>query len=50
MALGQIPLVAVFEYVDRYALPEWAIDAVLRIDAQWLAMVNDDGDKRQTNH
>lgn len=43
MTAGQIPISAVHAYVDRYQLPEWSVDAVLKIDAQWLELVNEDG-------
>lgn len=42
MALGHIPISAVHSYVDRYALPEWCVDALLKIDAAWLMMVSED--------
>ena len=34
-ALGPIPLTAVWEYVDRYGLPDWTIDALFTLDATW---------------
>lgn len=43
MSLGRIPIVAVHAYVDRYGLPEWCVDALLKIDVGWLAMEDDDG-------
>jgi len=33
--LGPIPLTAIWEYVDRYALPDWTIDALFTLDATW---------------
>lgn len=42
MGVGPIPLSAVHAYIDRYGLPEWSVDALLRIDAVWLK-VNQDG-------
>jgi hypothetical protein len=35
--LGPIPITAIWAYVDRYALPEWAVDAVISLDAEWRA-------------
>lgn len=35
--LGPIPLTAIWEYVDRYALPDWTIDAIFSLDAAWRA-------------
>lgn len=26
-----------WRYVDRYALPEWTVEALLGLDYQWLA-------------
>jgi hypothetical protein len=43
MSAGQIPISAVHAYVDRYELPEWSVDALLKIDVEWLALVNEDG-------
>jgi hypothetical protein len=43
MTLGRIPIVAMHEYVDRYALPHWSVDALMKIDAEVLAMEHDDG-------
>lgn len=35
--LGPIPLTAIWEYVDRYQLPDWTIDAIFSLDACWQA-------------
>ena len=43
MGVGPIPLTAMLIYVDRYGLPEWALDALMQIDSKWLEMVNADG-------
>ena len=32
---GPIPIVAIFQYVDRYALPDWTVDAVISLDIAW---------------
>ena len=42
MAMGPIPLTAMWLYVDRYGLPEWALDALMRIDGQWLEIMHDE--------
>lgn len=34
-ALGPIPITASWAYVDRYHLPEWAVDAMITLDAAW---------------
>lgn len=36
-AVGPIPLTAIWEYVDRYALPAWTIDAIFSLEAAWRA-------------
>lgn len=39
MTIGPIPVTAIFDYVDRYAMPEWTVDALMKIDAEWLELV-----------
>lgn len=34
-AVGPIPLPAIWAYVDRYQLPEWTVDAIISLDAEW---------------
>lgn len=41
-SVGPIPLTAIFEYVDRFELPPWSIDALLAIDARILIEVLDE--------
>lgn len=42
MSVGPIPLSVMWMYVDRYALPEWVIDALMRIDRAWLEIMHDE--------
>jgi hypothetical protein len=36
MGIGPIPITAIHDYIDRYELPEWCIEALLRLDQEWL--------------
>lgn len=40
MSFGPIPITAVWQYVDRYALPEWSVEAIMRLDGEYLELVN----------
>ena len=43
MAVGPIPISAMWSYVDRYGLPEWSLDALMRIDGEWHKVHSDGG-------
>jgi hypothetical protein len=32
---GPIPITAVWQYIDRYGLPEWTVDALFSIEMTW---------------
>lgn len=45
MSIGPIPITAMFAYVDRFGLPEWSMDALMRIDQDWLELLSKEDGK-----
>lgn len=37
--IAPIPATAVYQYCDRYAAPEWTVDAILAVDRQYREAV-----------
>lgn len=48
MNVGSIPVTAIWEYIDRFGLPEWWEPVLLQVDAALVASINEEmaGDAR----
>jgi len=43
MALGPIPFRDILAYADRFEMPMWSVDVLMRLDVHWTKLVNQDG-------